>query len=94
VRTAHEIICWTSWKLIEESSSTNLLHRFSSGEGQGLDRIYGQKHWVQDRSKVYAHNLSKGQCELLVQVFNHYTHNDEQSGTGITKLKPMVSIAT
>lgn len=57
VRTAHDIIRWTPWKLIEESNSTNLLYRFSSEEVQGLDRT---KHWVQYRSKDYATNLSKG----------------------------------
>jgi len=92
-RTAHEIIRWTSWKLIEGSNSTNLLHRFNSEEVHGFDRIYGQKDWAQDWSKEYASSLSKEQCELLLQVFNHYSHSDELSDAEITKLKPMVSVA-
>ncbi|MCJ1250365.1 hypothetical protein MMC30_007591 [Trapelia coarctata] len=90
---AHDIIGWTSWKLIEGSNSANLLHKFNSGEVQEFDRIYAQKHWAQDCNKDYARSLTKEQCELFTEALNHYSHNNELSGREISSLKPMISLA-
>ena len=41
VKSAQDIISWTSSKLIDGSNSTNLLSKFRSGNVQELDGIYG-----------------------------------------------------
>jgi len=89
--TAHDVIGWTSWKLIEGSNSTNLLHIFISGDVQEFDRIYEQKYWAQDSNKNYARSLTKEQCELLTLAFNHYSHHDDLSDREISHLKPIIS---